>query len=323
MPRKGWRKPRLADENDPDGLTVWARRHLERLEVQGYSPRGLKSRECFLLIFVDWAMTQDVTEPRHVSRGVLERYASHCFHHRESGKGSLLAGTQRKRLQVIKIFFQWLYKQGVVPEDPAATLELPRTGRRLPRAVLTESEVERVLRLPDTTTNLGLRDRTLMEVAYATGLRRLELTRLRVYDVDHSRRSVTVRQGKGRKDRVVPVSKRALRWVSKYVDEARPELAVLPDAGFLFLSSRGKPLDPTYTSNFMAKYIRSSGVGKPGAVHIFRHTMATLMLENGADIRVIAELLGHSEISTTQIYTRVSAKHLQAVYTQTHPGARE
>lgn len=151
---------------------------------------------------------------------------------------------------------------------------------------------------------------------------RFRLAGLGVTDIDEERSTVTVRLGKGRKDRTVPIGQRAIDWIARYLDEVRPQLVIEPDDGVLFLNEHGMPLDLGYVTNLMKSYVDGAKLGKTGACHIFRHTMATLMLEGGADVRHIQEILGHVEASTTAIYTRVSIKHLVEVHRRCHPGAR-
>ncbi len=156
---------------------------------------------------------------------------------------------------------------------------------------------------------------------YGTGIRRAELAHLNLRDLDADRRTLIVRQGKGRKDRMIPIGARALAWIDRYLAEARPRLAGEPDDGTLFLTVDGTPFSLDRLTQLVRDYVKASGVGKQGACHLFRHTMATLMLEGGADIRYIQAMLGHAELSTTQIYTQVSIRALQAVHTATFPGA--
>jgi integrase/recombinase XerD len=167
-----------------------------------------------------------------------------------------------------------------------------------------------------------VRDRAILETVYSTGVRRSELAGLRRYDLDHERGTVLVRQGKGRKDRVIPIGERALHWVDRYLLEARPRFVSEPDEGFLFLTSHGDPFTPEGMTDVVRKYVRASGVKKPGACHLFRHTMATVMLENGADIRFIQQMLGHAKLTTTEIYTQVSVRKLKEVHRMTHPTGR-
>jgi integrase/recombinase XerD len=186
---------------------------------------------------------------------------------------------------------------------------------------LTEAEIARVLAQPDLTTPTGLRDRALLETAYSTGLRRMELIRLRCHELDLARGVCMVHEGKGKKDRVVPIGERAADWVLKYLDEARPELVAETGEGAVFLTGTGRPFHPNHCSRLVRGYVAAAGIRKRGACHLLRHTMATGMLEHGADVRVIQEILGHARLTTTQLYTRVSIRLLKAVHTATHPAA--
>ncbi|HTR71256.1 MAG TPA: tyrosine-type recombinase/integrase [Mycobacteriales bacterium] len=172
---------------------------------------------------------------------------------------------------------------------------------------------------PDVTTPLGVRDRAILEVFYSTAIRRSELIALHEHDVDHAGRTVFVRHGKGGKDRHVPIGQRALTWISHYVDLVRPQLARHPDTDVLFLSASGGPLCGDWLSRTVAGYIAAGAPTKRGSCHLFRHTAATLMLDGGADIRYVGEMLGHAKLETTQIYARVSIAKLRAVHAATHP----
>jgi integrase/recombinase XerD len=226
------------------------------------------------------------------------------------------------RLVPVRGFFKWLVKQNILPSNPASELELPRLPVRLPAAVLTEEEVERVMAEVDVRTAVGVRDRAILEVLYSTGVRRQELVNLSVFDVDAERETLMVREGKGRKDRMVPIGERALGWVQRYVNEVRGQLVVPPDPGALFLTTNGEPLTPDWLTQKVRGYVKAAELGKSGACHLFRHTMATLMLEGGADVRYIQEMLGHAHLDSTQVYTRVSIRKLKAIHGATHPAAK-
>jgi integrase/recombinase XerD len=161
-----------------------------------------------------------------------------------------------------------------------------------------------------------------MEVLYSTGIRRSELVGLKLSDLDSERGTVLVREGKGRKDRMVPMGSRAATWVDKYLFDVRPELVAVESEDFLFLGLQGKRLDASYLTHRIGRYVAAANVGKKGACHLFRHTMATLMLEGGADIPFIQHMLGHASLESTQIYTRVSIRMLKAVHEASHPAAR-
>ena len=153
-------------------------------------------------------------------------------------------------------------------------------------------------------------------------MRRMELINLKLYDLDLDRGAVTIRQGRGRKDRVVPIGERAVAWVQKYLADARPRLVVEPDPGTLFLTAEGEPFSLDHMTFTVRSHVAAAKLGKMGACHLLRHTMATLMLEGGADIRFIQEMLGHSKLSSTQMYTQVSVRMLKQIHTATHPAAR-
>jgi integrase/recombinase XerD len=208
-----------------------------------------------------------------------------------------------------------------VLHNPASEIELPKAERRLPRPALTAAEAELVLAQPELGDPIGVRDRAILEVFYSTGIRRSELAHLAVTDIDHERATLLVRLGKGKKDRLIPIGDRALAWVRRYLAEVRPGLAAGDDDGTLFLSAEGTGFSLDRLTQLAARYVKASGVPKTGACHLFRHTMATLMLEGGADIRYIQAMLGHAELSTTQIYAQVSVRALQAVHAATHPAA--
>jgi integrase/recombinase XerD len=322
MPRKGYRKPVAGDATDPHGLLVWSQRYLERMRVKGYAERTVHTTEGYLQLFIGWAEDRGIGRPTEVTKSILEAYQRYLFYFRKPSGKALSFSAQRVRLQKVRGLFRFLARENVIDANPASELELPRVERRLPRAVLSEREVEKVLALPDTTDPLGLRDRAMMEVLYSTGLRRAELAALSLFDIDPDRGTTTVRLGKGRKDRVVPIGERALGWIARYLDESRPQLCTPPDDAVLFLDEHGQRFEPEKLTHLMKRYIDAANLGKTGACHIFRHTMATLMLEGGADVRLIQEILGHVELSTTQIYTRISIRHLKAVHDTTHPGAR-
>jgi integrase/recombinase XerD len=195
--------------------------------------------------------------------------------------------------------------------------------KRLPKHVLTANEADRVLNQANVADPLGVRDRAILETFYSTGMRRSELASLKLYDLDIERGTVMIRLGKGKKDRMIPIGARALAWIDKYVIEVRPALVREPDDGTLFLSNLNEAFTRNRLTQMVREYVDAASLGKRGACHLFRHTMATLMLENGADIRFIQQMLGHAELSTTQIYTQVSIRKLKEIHSLTHPARLE
>lgn len=313
----------VGDPRDARGLYAAMRRFIEYRAIAGSTESGLYSSERYIRDFIEWADARAVTHPEHVSQAVLERYQRYLHHYRKKDGAPLSVASRRSKITPLKSFFKWLTRTGQIPANPASEIELPRAIRRLPRHVLTVAEMERVLAQADTSSILGLRDRAMMEVLYATGMRRMEISRLEVGDIDVDKCVVLIREGKGRKDRLLPLGERALHWVQEYLDRSRPQLAWNAQDATLFLGQEGHALSPTWLSTHVASYVKRAELGKHGGCHLFRHTMATLMLENGADIRFIQAMLGHAELSTTQIYAQVAIRQLQKVHATTHPGAKK
>jgi integrase/recombinase XerD len=296
-------------------------KYLQHLAVKGFTESTLRVRRVHMEMFLKWCRRSRTTAPTQVTRAIIESYQRYLFHYRKRDGQPLAVASQHSRLAPLKVWFKWSNYRKYIPQDPAAELELPRVGYKLPN-VMNRDEAERVLRQPNVEDPLGIRDRAMLEILYSSGLRRMELLHLKLYDVDQKHGLVTVREGKGKRDRVVPIGERALAWLDMYLNTLRPEIVREPDNGIVFLTSKGVPFTPNHLSWLARQYVKSAGIGKGGACHIFRHTMATLMLEGGADIRYIQAMLGHVRLDTTQIYTHVSIRMLKQVHTTTHPAAR-
>jgi integrase/recombinase XerD len=324
MPRRGTRKhkPPAGDLTDPHGMAARLAEYLEWLRTKNYAERTVENRAVYLGFFLQWAEDRGITRPAEVTKPILERYQRHLYHLRKANGAPLSFRSQFSRLVPVRAFFKWLARQNHLLYNPASELELPRLEKRLPKHVLTASEAEAVLAQPDTDDALGVRDRAILEVLYSTGMRRMELAGLALYDLDTERGTLMIRQGKGKKDRMVPIGERAIAWTEKYLADVRPGLVVEPDQSVLFLTATGEAFTPNRLTQMVRGYVTAAELGKRGACHLFRHTMATLMLEGGADIRFIQQMLGHAELSTTQIYTQVSIRKLKEIHTATHPGAK-
>jgi integrase/recombinase XerD len=295
---------------------------LAHLAATNYAPATRDNRRSHLTLFTRWLQLRGITQPAALTLPILEAYQRALSQPRADGT-RLTWGTQAQRLVTVQRFLAWCVRTHVLTASPAAGLVLPRRPQTLPRSVLTAAEVEVVLALPDCSDPLGLRDRALMETLYSTGLRRTECARLTLQDLDPERGVVFVRQGKGRKDRVVPIGQRALDWIERYTTEARPQLVVPPETHLIFLTARGRPIRPSRLSEHVHGYLARSGLGKPGSCHVFRHTMATLLLEGGADVRYVQAILGHASLAMTARYTHVAIKELKAVHARTHPAERD
>jgi integrase/recombinase XerD len=314
-------KKRKADAAPTTPLAALLAEYVTTLKVRDFSEHTIRNRYSHARFFLGWCAERGLTEPTEITRPVLERYQRHLFHYRKRDGEPMSFRSQHVRLVALRCWFRWLTRQNLILHNPASELELPRLGRRLPKHVLTIPEVEQVLQQPDIHDPIGLRDRVILEVLYSCGIRRAEVIHLKLYDLDPERGTLLIRQGKGKKDRFVPIGERAIAWVQKYIREARPQLVTEPDLGTLFLTGAGEEISADHLTLTVGSYVLKANLGKTGACHLFRHTMATLMLEGGADIRFIQQMLGHAELSTTEIYTHVSIRMLKQVHTATHPAA--
>jgi len=287
--------------------------------VTGYSADTINRRETALRRFVEWCDERSLTHPNQISKPILERYQRHLYYYRKADGQPLTLGTQHSLLAPLKTFFKRLAQDNHVPYNPASELTLPKTPKRLPRDILSVEEVESILAEAHPDTPGGLRDRAVLETLYSTGLRRMELVALRVYDIDRRRAIVIVREGKGRRDRILPIGQRALAWLEKYLIDARPQLLLNLHEEALFLNDYGDPLPREALARLVKRAMDQAGIKKTGSCHLFRHAMATHMLDNGADTRFIQAMLGHADLATTQIYTHVSVEKLREIHAATHP----
>jgi integrase/recombinase XerD len=300
----------------------YAVQYLETCAARGYSMRTLEGQRLALKRFIGWCLERSIERPQDVTRPILERYRRWLYHFRQENGEPFSFAHQTKQLSTLRLFFRWLTRENFILSNPASELELPRLHKTLPARVLSRDEVERVMQQAMLHGTHAVRDRAILETLYSTGIRRCELVNLKIYDLDLRNRTLFVRQGKGHKDRYVPLGSRAIEWLRRYLEEVRPHLVLEPDEGYLFVHDVGEPFNGHRLSDRVKHYVLTAGVAKKGSCHLFRHAMATQMLENGADIRFIQAILGHSQLSTTEIYTHVTIAKLKEVHMLTHPAER-
>jgi len=291
--------------------------------ARGQSNSTVYTKRILLTAFAKWCLANNIRLVTQLNLDSLEEYRRYLNRYRKERDGEPLdLATQRMRLMAVTGFLERLYYFKTIKSDFFVYFKLPRVNRRLPADVPDEVEMEQILRQAMTKGKMALRDRAILEVYYATGIRRTDLANLDIKDIDFTHQLVTVRKGKGSLDRRVPIATRALNWVRQYLKELRPTLVGLDSGEALFLGATGKRIRTSKLSDMVGAYVRRSGVSKSGACHLFRHAAATAMLRNGADIRYVQEMLGHLDITSTQIYTRVTVMDLTRVYNDTHPAAR-
>jgi len=303
-------------------MSPYLARFIEYSNARGYSERTTELREGHLKRFIAWCAERGVDRVQDVTRPILERYRRHLYHYRKESGEPLSFATQQQRLLPLRAFFKWLARENYILGNPASELELPRVHRRLPADILSREDVEAVIAQTHLHGAFGVRDRAILETLYSTGIRRAELTNLKLYDLDLKHGALLVREGKGKKDRYVPLGARAIVALKAYVEDLRPELVIEPDEGYVFVHEFGEPFEKNRLSDLVKKYLLAAGIAKPGSCHLFRHAMATQMLENGADIRFIQAILGHAQLTTTEIYTHVTIAKLKEVHALTHPAER-
>lgn len=292
------------------GLPEEAERFLEYATVErGLSPKTTEAYRGDLGRF----FAQCRKAPQEVVREDIRRFLGM---EREAG---LASATAARRLVALRTFYRFLILEKLVESDPTENIESPRPVKRLP-SYLTPEEVDRLLAAPDGASPRGLRNRAMLEVLYATGLRISELVGLTTERVNPEAGFVLV-LGKGGKERVVPLGEVALDWLERYRREARPLLLGERSSRALFVTSRGGAMTRQNAWMFIKACARGAGITKPMSPHTLRHSFATHLLEHGADLRSVQLLLGHSDISTTQIYTHVEQERLKRIYRKYHPRA--
>ena len=307
--------------------------YLAELEARRFShSRRYHSARLLERLLLYLREAHSITDWRAVNETQLRDFAVYAATRHRTPQGKLIsAATLRQWLSIIRSFFVWMNRNGQLLHNPAERLAFPRKDQPLPH-VLNESDMARLIETPDPTTALGLRDRALMETLYATGIRHAEAHRLDLYDVDTAAHRLTVRLGKGQRDRLVPLTETAAHWLSRYLTAARPELAAgkwwgkgrrrikrkrsqsLPtpwvaSTSALWLAVTGRRL----SYQMIAERIRDHAVQAElkATVHTFRHCCATHLLRGGASVRHVQQLLGHRDLSTTEIYTHIELQDLQ------------
>jgi len=294
-------------------------RYFMDLWTQNWAATTIDRRSCSIGLFLTWARERGIDNVRELTEDSVSAYRRHLYHHISTKTGKRIAfATQSSYLNAVRQWLQWCTDEGWITANPAANLRPPQSETRLPASYLTITEVETVLGSIDLSTATGLRDRSIFETFYSSGIRRAELIALQLDDIDGERRLLKIRQGKGRKDRIVPIGVRAMQWLDKYRHDAREELLDDP-TDRLYLTSNGLPFHPVTLTQLVRGYLTAAGITRRGACHMLRHTAATLMLEGGADLRSLQTLLGHASLNTTQIYTHITIQRLREVHDKTHP----
>lgn len=288
---------------------------------RGLSQNTLAAYRQDLTGFTLWLSKKELDQQRlekKISHGLLsaqrEDLQAYLANRMKSGAKPRSAA---RLLSSLRRFYQYALREGWIQIDPSDRIDAPKVGRPLPKA-LTEDEIESLIKAPDTHTSLGLRDRAMLELLYATGLRVSELIGLRMLQVN-LRQGVVRTLGKGNKERLVPMGETSVHWLEKYLHDSRPDLLRGRVSEYLFLTQRGASMSRQAFWYVIRRHAQHAGIHKALSPHTLRHSFATHLLNHGADLRVVQMLLGHSDLSTTQIYTHVARERLKSLHAEHHP----
>ena len=296
--------------------------YLKHLRILGRSYYTIKGARYGLENLVKFLEEEKATGLEDLTRDILYEYQQELAF-KISIKGKLLSlRTQRQSLGVIKAFTRFLKEQDYMIADPGEAIKLPKKPRRLPKVILNQTEIKKLMQAASTQTNKGYRNRIILEILYDTAIRRSELSGIKINNLDLNSGFIHVR-GKGDKDRVVPLSQRVCRLIENYIMMVRPEYLQSKDTGHLILNRWGHKMDPNSIWAVVKRCTYLAGIKKNVSTHTFRHTCATHMLKNGAPIRHLQEMLGHESLESTQIYTKVTINDLKKIHAKYHPGEQE
>lgn len=297
--------------------------YIRSLKVRNFSNRTLAAVAWKLQKFIDYLYAQDIGQVDRISGQTMGNYQLHLYQciNRKGAPNSV--AYQNGLLSAAKNFTRFLKDNDYIVTDPGRAVAYAKQPQRLPRGVLTPAEARKILHAPDTQTVIGYRDRAILEVLYSSGIRKMELNNLTLADVDYHDGFLRINEGKGRKDRIVPIGRIACRYLENYIKSVRPELIIDPYNQHLFLTLRGAKFSKNALWELIKKYARKARIKKNVHPHTFRHSCATSMLKNRADIVTIQKLLGHASLDSTQVYTHLSIMDLKEVHSRCHPREKD
>ncbi len=303
---------------DHNNIAALVKAFKQSLQVKNYVAKTTRQVIWKLQKFIDYLESKGIVCVNEITKEAVQAYQVEvCQTLNAKGYPNSIA-YQNSMTCAMKQFVTFLWERDYIVANPAKDIHYAKTPKTLPRSILTPTEVKNLMRVIDTKTAIGYRDRTLFELLYSSGIRRTELRTLTLQDVDYDEGFIRV-IGKGSKDRVVPIGRIACSYLENYIKSVRPTLVRAPYNIWVFLSYRGNQLDENIIAQLAKQYAKKAKIKKNIHCHTFRHSCATSMLRNKADIRVIQELLGHSSLNTTQVYTHVNITDLKRIHKQCHP----
>ena len=291
---------------------------VKHMKVKNYARATLNGYSRYLGQFFHYLRANEITRLTGVTRNTLTSYQRKLMELHSKGENTI--ATVSIKIRAVKRFFEYLESSNLILINPAEHIKEPKKESRLPKAVLTEDEALKILDMPDLATMIGIRDRAVLEVFYSTGIRLEELVNLTIYDCDLQGGTLRVNKGKFAKDRVVPLGKHAIRFLKEYVMHIRLRYTKKDKTVTnLFVTQAGHPLATQTIQQMVRNYAKKARIGKHVTPHVFRHTFATQLVRNGADITAVRKMLGHSRLSVTQIYTKVAGVDVRKTHNESHP----
>lgn len=306
-----------------ENLELFKQRYRQYMQVLNRSQVTVKRYMRFLDHFTNFLNEIGVTNIQDITKEHIYNYQKEVFYQLNRKGQQNLPQTQNNYLKVVKSFCSFLKGEGYLGYDPAKEIPYAKTPKRLPRTILTQKEVRKLLSQPDIHTPLGYRDKAILELLYSTGIRRSELLNLKPQDIDYERGFLRVNRGKGDKDRIVPLGRIASKYLENYIKLVRIDLQRKKESQYLFLSYRGNRLSEPTLKAMINKYTKKARINKCISPHVFRHTCATHLIQQKANIRCVQEILGHKSLDTTQKYTQITITDLKEAHQKCHPRERE
>lgn len=296
--------------------------YMEHMKVRNYAKATMNGYSRYLREFLEWLREQEITDLKRVTKDMLTAYHVKLMELKAKGENTI--ATVSIKIRAIKRFFEYLESSNQILINPAGHIKEPKKETRLPRVVLTEDEARKILDQPNLSTMAGIRDRTVLEVFYSTGIRLEEMVNLTIFDCDLQGGLLRVNKGKFAKDRVVPLGRHAVKFLKEYITHVRPHHTKNNKTiRNLFVSQIGTPISRQTIGKMINACTQQTGIKKHVTPHVFRHTFATELVRNGADITAVQKMLGHSTLSITQIYTKVAGVEVKKTHREHHPREKD
>lgn len=313
----------INNEKRDTNIDLYKNRFRQNMQVLNRSESTVKEYLLRLDQFIFYLNQLGVFGIYDVTKQHIYDYQKHLFYYLNKKGRQNTVEYQNNHIKIIKSFFLFLYQEGYLSYNPAKDIQYAKTAEQLPRIILTNQEIRKLLKAPDIHTPLGYRDRAILEVLYSTGIRNSELRNLKVTDADYEQGFLRINQGKGKKDRIVPLGKIACKYVENYIKLVRIDIARIKQSDYLFLSLQGNRLDYSTLKGLIYKHTKRAKLNKRVTPHVFRHTCATHLIREKANIRCVQEILGHASLDTTQKYIQITITDLKEAHHACHPREKE